>query len=114
MPTDEFDPSGKSLNELDRLRDFFGKRADDAVGAHRGIGGPPGRETHMSELARGQRAKQVAADEELFNRLASIHDERTLHAQELDEHLKAPIAPDPETWANDPSHWDWPGIDTPR
>lgn len=40
------------------------------------------------------------------------HEERTERAQSVDEHYNAPIAPDYETWRENPDQYDMPGVDT--
>ncbi len=44
----------------------------------------------------------------------SVQAERSAHARALDAAFKAPLAKTDEQWMNDPSHYDWPNIDTPK
>lgn len=110
----DFDVEEKSLEELGGLDDFYSRNVEQGVSGSRSIGGGAGRENQMESFAREQSEKQVAVRSEIDDRLFGIHESRSERAQSLDESLKAPIADSPEQWADDPSHWDWPGIDTPR
>lgn len=107
----EFDPEEKTLSELGGLKDLFARNTNQAVAADRAEGGSPGM---MDDFAREQADKLHATQSELLGRLDDIHESRSERSQALDESLEAPVPDDPQVWADDPSQWDWPGIDTPR
>lgn len=45
--------------------------------------------------------------------LMSFQNSRSQRSRSMDSRLKAPIAKTEEQWINDPSHYDWPNLDTP-
>jgi hypothetical protein len=49
-----------------------------------------------------------------FKRLMEIQNSRSPRSILMDHRLHAPIAKSPEQWMSDPSHFDWPNIDTPK
>lgn len=112
MAGDFLDLDDMGLEELGNRNDFLknqtkglnrGARAGGSVGANK-----------RDEQAREFSRKQVQVEGEIFERLSTRHENRSMRSQELDESFKAPIADSPDQWADDPSHFDWPGIDTPR
>jgi hypothetical protein len=44
----------------------------------------------------------------------SVQAARSSRSKALDSAFKAPLAKTDEQWMNDPSHYDWPNIDTPK
>lgn len=111
MADDLFDDLG--LSELGRRNDFLKNQIKGLNRAGRARGGAPG-QNKDDEMAREFSQKQVKVESEIFDRLFDIHESRSERAQAADERQKAPIAESPDVWADDPSHFDWPGIDTPR
>lgn len=112
MANDLPDLGSLGLPELGKLDDFYTRNAKAETRAAKAKGGfGPNK---VDESAREFSRKQVAVGGEIFDRLSDINQERSPHARELDNAFKAPIADSPDQWASDPSHYDWPGIDTPR
>jgi hypothetical protein len=45
-------------------------------------------------------------------RAESMHEDRSPKAQRVDERKKAPVTDEIGKWSDNPSHWDYPGVDT--
>jgi len=45
-------------------------------------------------------------------RAESMHEDRSAKAQRVDERKKAPVTDEIGKWADNPGHWDYPGVDT--
>lgn len=110
----DMDLGEKGLGELGELDEFFSRNVNQSVEASRAATGTGGSGNQMDEFAREQSRKQVAVQSEIHDRLFGIHQERSMLAQETDEMRRAPVADSPEQWADNPSRFDWPGIDLPR
>jgi len=48
-----------------------------------------------------------------YARARKFQQERSLEAKRVDNQRKAPVTDEITTWKDDPSHWDYPGMDTP-
>lgn len=95
--------------ELDRAKDFALVETDDDA------------QEFVSEQLGGIGAFDIAFNRENgrlmasgtdFDRLEQRHENRSERAQTLDEKKTAPITRNPIVWANNPSEYDYPGIDT--
>lgn len=109
------DPMGLddlTLGQLGDRNDFLKGQIEGLSKAARGTGGTGANK--FDEQASDFASKQIAVESEIQDRLFDIHQERSMLAQELDEERRATKADSPEQWANDPSRYDWPGIDLPR
>jgi hypothetical protein len=49
-----------------------------------------------------------------FKRLIGVQNSRSSRSIMMDNRLRAPLAKTEQQWVNDPSHYDWPNIDTPK
>lgn len=112
MEEDPLDLEDKDLGELGGLNDFYKRNARAESKAAKAKGGSGA--NRLDESARSFSQKQIQVEAEIHDRLMAQHEDRSMRSQELDEELKAPLAESPEEWSEDPSHSDWPGIDTPR
>jgi hypothetical protein len=112
MADDKLDVDELGLEALGERNTFLKNQLDSMVEGAKAEGGVGA--TKRDEQAREFAQKQVRVEGEIFDRLSAIHEDRSMRSQELDEAFEAPIADSPDQWANDPSHFDWPGIDTPR
>lgn len=58
-------------------------------------------------------AEKMRLQSREYARAVRIHNQRSPEAQEVDNRRKAPVTDEITTWSEDPSHWDYPGVDTP-
>jgi hypothetical protein len=49
-----------------------------------------------------------------FKGLMGVQNSRSQRSIMMDNRLRAPLAKTEDQWVNDPSHFDWPNIDTPK
>jgi hypothetical protein len=49
-----------------------------------------------------------------FKGLMAVQNSRSSRSILMDNRLRAPLAKTEDQWINDPSHFDWPDIDTPK
>jgi hypothetical protein len=52
-------------------------------------------------------------DRREYNRAEEFQEERSSKARRVDARRRAPVTDEITTWKSDPSHYDYPGIDTP-
>lgn len=113
LEADESDWASMDLPTLAGLRDMYGRNWESENRVARARGGV-GHDTPSDEQARAYSRKHMAAEGEILDRLEDVHNSRSVRAQEQDERLRARKTTDPITWVQDPAHWDYPGLDTPR
>lgn len=53
-----------------------------------------------------------ASPEEIADTLEILHESRPEKAQQIDEARDAQLTTDPETWAENPDEYDYPGVDS--
>jgi len=73
--------------------------------------GRTGRRTRARTSARD--ALSGSQTENDFEQATELHTERSARARRQDEARAAPITTDYDTWASDPDHYDFLGVDTP-
>ncbi len=112
MADDPLDLDSMSLAELGERNQFYKNQLPAMTEGARASGGFG--TNKRDEQAREFSRKQGQIEGEIFGRLAEVHEGRSERSQKLDEAFEAPIADSPEQWANNPDHFDWPGLDTPR
>jgi len=101
-----------SLDELGEANEYLKTQIDAESKAARGKGGVGANkfDKKANELA----DQQFEVENEIFDRLLDIHQSRSERAQSLDLEFSATRTNDPEQWANAPSRFDYPGLDTPK
>jgi hypothetical protein len=52
-------------------------------------------------------------DAEEYGRAQQMHADRSVEERRVDNNRRAPVTDEITTWQSDPSHWDYPGVDTP-
>lgn len=94
IDSEEPDPSGGPFSS-----DMFGSVT---------VAGPKGTETKKGSFVQGKEFEQ--RQDTLDPR--EIHERRSERSQQLDEEFNAPLTTEPEQWARNMDHWDFPGVDT--
>jgi len=92
-----------------RLRDYGLLQQDDAAQEELRGRGSIGDVFDVGFNRDGQRLRGKGDD---FDRLQDVHDERSKRARRVDERRQAKVTRDPIQWVNNPSQYDFPGIDT--
>jgi len=112
MGNDPLNMDDLGLAELGERNDRLKQRVKNHTEVADAIGGAG--PNQFDDDAREFSQKQVKVDSEIHKRLADQHEDRSEVAQRVDENRKAPRAPSPDVWADNPDQFDWPGVDTPR
>lgn len=108
----DMDLEDAGLEKLSGLSDFYKRNAKAETKAAKMKGGVG--TNKLDESAREFSQKRIQIDNEIFGRLADVHESRSEYAQKQDEARQAEIADSPMQWKNDPNSYDWPGLDTKR
>jgi len=58
-------------------------------------------------------AEKMRLQSREYARALRMHNDRSAKARRVDGRRKAPVTDEISTWSEDPSHWDYPGVDTP-
>lgn len=100
------------LSALFERKNYYEQQVEAESKAARASGGTGANQ--FDEAAQEFSQKEIAANNEIQDRLWDIHTDRSEYAQKQDEARRAEKADTPMQWASDPNSYDWPGIDTPR
>jgi hypothetical protein len=57
--------------------------------------------------------ENMQIDAREYARARNFQRQRSMEAKRVDNNRKAPVTDEITTWKDDPSHWDYPGMDTP-
>jgi len=71
--------------------------------------------TEMRETSQGEieAEEKMQIDAREYARARNFQESRSRKARRVDNRKDAPVTDEITTWKEDPSHWDYPGIDTP-